>query len=86
MRVRSFLSCPLIKATKFAVGHAYVGVVKMAVNVVIRREAMLAPADRVGELADGIEVGGAIESDAFIERQAFTVLNSISYLGYVRVE
>ena len=47
MRVGTFLTCTLVKAAKFAVGDADVRVVKVAVDVVISSQTMLASANGV---------------------------------------
>jgi len=36
---------------------------------------MLSSANRVGEFAEGVQVGGVIESDAFVKRQPLAIFN-----------
>ena len=74
MRVRTFLPGTLVKAAKFAVGDADVRVVEVAVDVVIRRQPVLAAANRVGQLAESVEVGRVVKRDAFVKGQPFAVL------------
>ena len=52
MRVRTFLPGTLVESAELTVGDADVRVVEMPVDVVIRRQAVLAAADGVGQLAE----------------------------------
>ena len=70
MRVRTFLPRTFVKAAKFAVGDADVRVVEMAVDVVIRRQAVLSAADRVGQLAERVQVGRSCKETCLRQRSA----------------
>src|SRR5882762_518692 len=59
------------KGAEFAVRHANVGRIDVAINVEIGDVAVFFFADVVGEPADGQQIGRAIEVDAVFEREAF---------------
>ena len=67
MRVCAFLPGTLIEPAKLTVGDADVRVVKVPVDVVIRRQPVLAAANRVGKLAQSVEVGRVVKRDAFFK-------------------
>ena len=75
MCVCVFLPCPAIEPAKFTIRNADVRVVKVPVDVVIRRQPMLAPANGVGELAESIQVGRVVERNALFKCKAFAVLD-----------
>ena len=71
MCVRTLLPGAFVEAAEFAIGDTDVGVVEMPIDVVIGRQAVLSPPDRVSQLPDGVKVGGAIKRDAFVKCEAF---------------
>src|SRR5436190_23342703 len=75
MRVRTFLAGTFVKAAKFAVGDADISVIEMAVYVVIGRQAVLTPAEGVGQLAERVEIGGVVKSYAIFKSKAIAILD-----------
>ena len=59
------------KRAKLAMGHADVGGIDVAVDVVISDVAMALFADEVGQPADGQQIGRAVDSYAIVEGEAF---------------
>ncbi len=69
------MSRTAIKAAEFAVGDTDIRVIKVPVDVVIRRQPVLAAADGVGQLAKSIEVGGVVERKAIVKAEPFAVFD-----------
>ncbi len=75
MCICAFLTCTFIKPAKLAIRNADVRVVKMPVDVVIRRQAVLAAANCVGQLAESVQVARLVKRNAFVERQTLAILD-----------
>ncbi len=86
VRICIFLPSPSIKSAKLAVCHTDVCVVKMPVDVVIGRQAMLPPPDRIGQLPERIQVRGVEKRQAVLERQPIAVLDLKAYVDQFRVK
>src|SRR5207247_305380 len=66
-----------IKTAKLTVGDADIRVVEMSVDVVIGRQPVLFATDVVGKLADRIEIGRAVQSDALVKGKPLTGVDSV---------
>src|SRR4029079_13562373 len=75
VRVCSFLPGTLVKSAEFTVGNADVRVIKMPVDVVVSRLAVLPATDMIGKLAECVEVCGIVESYTFVKGKAFADFN-----------
>ena len=73
MCVRTFLSCTFVKPAELTIRNADVRMIEVTIDVVIRRQSMLASSHMIGEFAECVEVGRVVKRQAFVECQALAV-------------
>ena len=83
MRIRILGTCTPVKSAKLTVRDADVGMVKMAVDVVVGRSAVLLSANMVGQFAYRVQVVRRIQRHPVVKRQPLAVLDLVGDVSQV---
>ncbi len=75
----------LAEGAQAATGHAHVGGIDVAVDVEVGGVAVQALAHQVGQVAERQDIGGAVERDAVVERQALAGFHLVADRNQTRI-
>src|SRR5207302_11456106 len=86
MSICTLLAGAFVKPAKLAIGNADIRVVKMAVDVVIRRQPMLFPTNKIRQLAKRIQIIGLIERHPLVKRQTLAILDLVGDISQMWIK